>query len=261
MHFHQDIEIIYVLDGRMKITYNDKSNIMQTDDFILINSNVRHEYDSEGEILLGSIFIDYTMLAEIFNGEQLFFWCNSMEEKSESYEKMRYYIRQIFNYYQAAEGQGILLKNSLFYQLLYLITTDFIVKKGMQQYDHLRGIQDERLNEILSYIMTNYKEQITLKKLADRLFLSHTYLSKYIKQNFGMSFLKLVNNIRLEHAVGDLLYTDKTILKIALDNCQTAHCGRGKPHFIFGGFTSPIVPYRNLPQAPDGMTANCHSLV
>ena len=43
--------------------------------------------------------------------------------------------------------------------------------------------------------------------------------------------------------------------------CQTAHCGRGKPHFIFGGFTSPIVPYRNLPQAPDGMTANCHSLV
>ena len=43
--------------------------------------------------------------------------------------------------------------------------------------------------------------------------------------------------------------------------CQTAHCGRGKPHFIFGGLASPIVPYRNLPQAPDGMTADCCSLV
>lgn len=218
LHFHQDIEILYVLDGTIEVKSKETADVLHTDDFILINSNVRHEYNTDSEVLIGSIFIDYTMLTEIFSGEQLFFWCNSAEEKSESYEKMRYYIRQIFNYYQTAEGQGILLKNSIYYQLLYLITSEFIVKKGMNRYDYLRGIQDERLNEILSYIMTNYKEQITLKKLAERLYLTHTYLSKYIKQNFGMSFLKLLNNIRLEHAVSDLLYTDKTILKIALDN-------------------------------------------
>lgn len=218
MHFHQDIEIIYVLDGCLEVAYEESCHFLNTDDFLLINANVRHEYHARGEVLLGSVFIDYTMLTEIFSGEQLFFWCDSTEEKSESYDKMRYYIRQIFNYYQTAEGQGIVLKNSIYYQLIYLITTDFIVKKGMSQYDSLRGIHDERLNEILSFIMTNYREQITLKELADRLFLSHTYLSKYIKQNFGMSFLKLVNNIRLEHAVSDLLYTDKTVLKIAMDN-------------------------------------------
>ena len=33
-----------------------------------------------------------------------------------------------------------------------------------------------------------------------------------------MSFLKLLNNIRLEHAVSDLLYTDKTVIKIAMEN-------------------------------------------
>ena len=43
--------------------------------------------------------------------------------------------------------------------------------------------------------------------------------------------------------------------------CQTAHCGRCKPRFVLGEFTSPIVSYRNLPQAPDGMTADCCSLV
>lgn len=218
MHFHQDIEILYVLDGCLKVAYEESCHFLNTDDFLLINANVRHEYHSDGEVLLGSVFIDYTMLTEIFSGERLFFWCDSTEERSESYDKMRYYIRQIFNYYQTEEGQGIALKNSIYYQLIYLITTDFIVKKGMMQYDSLRGIQDERLNEILTYIMTNYREQITLKDLADRLFLSNTYLSKYIKQNFGMSFLKLVNNIRLEHAVSDLLYTDKTVLKIAMDN-------------------------------------------
>ena len=43
--------------------------------------------------------------------------------------------------------------------------------------------------------------------------------------------------------------------------CQTAHCGRHKPHFDFGVITSPIVPYRNLPQTLRGMTADCRSLV
>lgn len=218
IHFHQDIEILYILEGTLTLGFEDGSQFLDTDDFYLVNSNVRHEYQSDSQILLGSLFIDYTMLTEIFGGEQTYFLCNSAREQSESYEKMRYYIRQIFNYYQTTEGQGIILKNSIYYQLLYLVTTDFIVKKGMRRYDSLRGIRDERMNEILGFMMSNYREPIALKTLADRLYLSVPYLSRYIKNNFGMSFLKLLNNIRLENAVSDLLYTDKTIMKIAMDN-------------------------------------------
>ena len=43
--------------------------------------------------------------------------------------------------------------------------------------------------------------------------------------------------------------------------CQTAHCGRCKLHFDFGRNTSPIVPYRHLPQTLRGLTADCRSLV
>lgn len=46
-----------------------------------------------------------------------------------------------------------------------------------------------------------------------------------------------------------------------LETCQTAHCGRCKPHFVFGEFTSPIVPSLNLPQTFGGMTADCRRLV
>lgn len=230
MHLHQDIEILYVLDGSLEIEYEDEKYFLGTDQFMLINANVRHGYcaapgcgeredgRTQGEVLLGSLFIDNKLLTEMFGGEQQFFWCNSAKEQSESYEKMRYFIRQVFNYNQTTEGQGIVLKNSIYFQLVYLVTTDFIVKKGMSKFESLRGIRDERMNDILSYLMLNYRDQITLKELADRLFLSHTYLSKYIKNNFGMSFLKLLNNIRLDHALSDLLYTDKSILKVAMDN-------------------------------------------
>ena len=43
--------------------------------------------------------------------------------------------------------------------------------------------------------------------------------------------------------------------------CQTAHCGRGKPHFDFGNNISLIVRYRHLPQTLIGMTVDCCSLV
>ena len=59
--------------------------------------------------------------------------------------------------------------------------------------------------------------------------------------------------------------TGKTHTAIGLGikacECQTAHCGRGKSHFIFGGLVSPIVPYWNLTQTTDGITADCRSLV
>ncbi len=218
MHFHQDIEIIYVLDGVLEVIFEKEEKLLKTDEFLLVNTNVRHCYRSKGEVLVGSIFIDYIQLMGMFGGGSVYFLCNSAEEKSESYDNLRYFIRQLFNYYHTDEGQGNILRNSIAYQLLYILTSEFIVKKGMRQYESLRGISDERMNDILNELMTNFREQITLQGLADKLYLSNAYLSKYIKKNFGMSFLKLLNNIRMEHAVSELIYSDKMIVRIALDS-------------------------------------------
>lgn len=52
----------------------------------------------------------------------------------------------------------------------------------------------------------------------------------------------------------------RVVLELNL-SCQTAHCGRCKLHFDFGKNTFPIVPYRYLPQAFSGITADCRSLI
>lgn len=44
-----------------------------------------------------------------------------------------------------------------------------------------------------------------------------------------------------------------------ITGCQTAHCGRHKPHFDFGELAFPIVPYRHLPQVLRSLTADCVS--
>ena len=36
MHFHQDIEILYVLDGSLEVEYEDGTHFLNTDQFILV---------------------------------------------------------------------------------------------------------------------------------------------------------------------------------------------------------------------------------
>ena len=75
-----------------------------------------------------------------------------------------------------------------------------------------------RIKNIQNYIQANYQSQISLNDLAQRLYLSNAYLSKYIKKNLGMTFIEYLNNVRLFHAVDEILYTEKNITHIALDN-------------------------------------------
>ena len=75
-----------------------------------------------------------------------------------------------------------------------------------------------RVRQIQNYIQANYQTQISLNDLAQRLYLSNVYLSKYIKKHIGLTFLEYLNNVRLFHAVDELLYTNKSITRIAMDN-------------------------------------------
>ena len=54
---------------------------------------------------------------------------------------------------------------------------------SMQQKSQMRTLQ---INE---YIMNNYNQPISLKSLADTLYLSEGYLSRYLKKIYNMSFL------------------------------------------------------------------------
>ena len=81
-----------------------------------------------------------------------------------------------------------------------------------------RTHDEERISEIINYIHSNYRRKISLNELSEHLFLSVPYLSKYIKKQLGMNFLDYLNNIRLFHAVDDLLYSSQPLTAIAMDN-------------------------------------------
>ena len=87
-HFHQNLEIVYVLEGGVEIQIEPETYNLKKGDFLLINANKRHSLRAtEEKILLASFRINFTMVAEYMGTNQLLFWCNTTVDKNESYEQ------------------------------------------------------------------------------------------------------------------------------------------------------------------------------
>lgn len=218
-HFHQNLEIVYVLEGSVEVQIEPETYNLKKGDFLLINANKRHSWRAtEEKILLASFQINFTMLAEYMETNQLLFWCNTTVDKNESYEQLKRVLDQMLNRSYDKEKEGAIYLNSIYYEAIYLLVAYFMIKADDVRMKENFTPDNSRIFEIQNYVQANYQKQLSLNDLAQKLYLSNAYLSKYIKKHFGLSFLEYVNNIRLFHAVDELVYSEKKITRIALDN-------------------------------------------
>lgn len=218
IHFHQAIEILYILEGNPEISIQNDTFQAHPEDILVINANKKHSYQSTEDVLLAYFEIDYRLLGDMLDTNQILFWCNSVMNKNAAYDDMRSIMKQILSLYFEKGGQTQIVLQSLYFQLLEVLIKNFFVKSGDKRFEGEQNQTEDRIAEIINYIHGNYKRKISLNELSSQLYLSVPYLSKYIKKQLGMNFLDYLNNIRIFHAVDDLLYTRQPITTIALDN-------------------------------------------
>jgi len=218
IHFHQDVELIYVLEGEMELKVEADTFHLKQDDIVVINPNKKHSYKCSEDILMASFYISFQKLSSFLENNLILFWCNSTIDKDDSFEEVRKIIKSIFNHYLNRKGKDDFYEYSLFYQLLNLLTNNFLINNADERFHDKENKYDDRINEITNYIRGNYNKPISLNDLADQLHLSNAYLSRYLKKHLGMNFIDYLNNVRLHYALEDLLYTDVTITRAALDN-------------------------------------------
>lgn len=161
-------------------------------------------------------------------------------------------IAKIFNE-TLKDGNDKIYLNSLYYQMLHILTGNFLLTAKDIRYENEKNRTDDRMQEIFAYIRTNYRQNITLNDLAEQLYLSPTYLSKYIKRKCNVNFMELINTVRLGHAMEELMYTDESVMKIAMDNGfasqkKTGSVKRKRKGWDKGEGTSPEKESRGIPE-------------
>lgn len=84
----------------------------------------------------------------------------------------------------------------------------------LAQNENIKEGKEERIVDIMNYVKNHYKD-VTLDELADNFNLSKPYLSKYIKENAGITFQEAVKKARMKKARTMLKESNQTVESIA----------------------------------------------
>lgn len=115
------------------------------------------------------------------------------------------------------DGYELYLKRGLFELLSDIISSGQYVKLSNIKRSGAEKSSDT-VNKIVSYIESHYAEQITVEDVARKLGYSESHIHRIFKNATGMGIIKYVNRYRVKQACKELIYTDKKITRIALDN-------------------------------------------
>lgn len=150
--------------------------------------------------------------------EYLNFVCNSCDDNNKhQINHIRKFLAQMMWGYNNQSTVYQLKLQSLLFELLHVLFVNFQVQKSAELLNESQKYI-LRMSNIIHYLHENYNKEITLQSLSKKEYLSSSHISRFFKKQAGTSFKGYLTRISLEHAVKHLLFTDKSILQISLDN-------------------------------------------
>lgn len=216
-HWHKSLELLMVLDGTIEITVDGTIFTLHSEDIILINSNSIHEIHSESAVMI-ALQIDLARIDLFDNSlEDLVFDCNSCTiSDSSKFEGIRFIIATMISE-NAHHAKGTEYKN---FALIYFLVSELLSAFHIPATEAIKSQQKYivRLTRMINYIDEHYAENFSLGDLAEAEQLSVPYLSNFFDKYMGVKFSQYYTNVKLTHAVADLLSTDSSIETIALNN-------------------------------------------
>lgn len=216
MHFHDSIEILFLLSGSATIKTEDTQFVLTEDDLILLNPNQLHELEAND-----CVMVVLQIATSFFNNDNSdvlpVFSCNSALDKTpERYHNLKVLIAKLIKVNNEKHEHLDIKNKALLFDLYYELSCNFVSPDATKV--HHAAKKSDRLTRIVHRISDNYHTDISLSQIAEEEFLSVSYLSRYIEKNLGQSFKSFLNSIRLTHAFNDLMSGDESIDSIAEKN-------------------------------------------
>lgn len=216
---NQGVQIILVLNGNLTVETNSRYYHMEEEDLLVINHNQLYKAEGARDNRTLIINIPDSFMNKYYEEyRNAHFDCFSKEidlgRETMIHTLLKLIAETAIAYYRRSEGHKIEVQSYISEILLILIRRFKVEGKGRERVD----TDDQMVQQVLLYMEENFDQPITLEEVADHFYLSPGYLSRYFKQKMGIGFKRFLMNIRLEHAMKELLYTDQSISQIAINN-------------------------------------------
>ncbi|MDD3339194.1 MAG: AraC family transcriptional regulator [Lachnospiraceae bacterium] len=213
-HWHNDIELILLLNGELDVSMGKQTLHYKQDDIILINSQVVHSTicTAPNESIL--VQIPYPFLKRyIPDMDDYIFTVDCFSEDSLVKTKLlqlKETLQQMLLVNEYHPDGGKLQFTSLLFKLLYQLYHNFRTQ-DFQSSMQKKAKDLNKLEPVLDYIQEHYTEPLSLREIAHVAGFQFEYFCRLFKKNMGLTCLEYMNEIRLSHFYNDLIATDHPI--------------------------------------------------
>lgn len=210
-HWHEHIELHYVLEGKTVIRLNQREILAREGNLVIVNGNEIHSGYCDGSHMrvLVIIFEMGDFYKELADRNVIF---QSLVEKDEAIDKIMSVIYE--EYREQKIGYRLICKGELL-KLIVHLARQYAAEVLTERESDSRKKRLERLNTVLDYIQLNYTKQISNKELADIIHLSEDRFNHLFKESMGMPPLQYMNEIRMKKAMNLLKRKEGTVVEIA----------------------------------------------
>lgn len=223
-HWHDYIEILYVIEGTVIQNVNDTRLTITKDDIVIIKSGDIHSITSiNGDCKIVVLQFMPTLIAPTFinmleskhilaflnsQHKHVNFITNAKVQANDIYTT----IKNIQNEYQHKDLAYELNIKGYIYHLIAML----IREKYIPIYDEVLNENDiARLTPLFKYIDEFYTKNICMEDIAKMINMNYHYFSRYFKQTTGANFKKFIDFVRIREAEKLLLTTEISICDIA----------------------------------------------
>ncbi len=214
LHLHKELEFIYIIDGTLYINTQDNTNVLNTDDLCFFNSEVVHSiscYDLN-KVKYLSLHLSYEYLRSYFRQiDRVKFIIDN-----ESKDKIKILLKKLILIKYSDDRFIDLSLNSVIFDIYHLLLKSCLAQKSNLINDDVKNLS--YITQAIEYVDKNYKNKITLNDISKLLGVTPHYFSKYFKTMTKINFITYINNVRLEHALNDIINKDMKVIEASVEN-------------------------------------------
>ncbi len=210
-HWHEHMELIYVLEGEAIFEVNQMEVCARKGDFIVANSNDLHSIYCTGKQLRDLVIIfEMDKISKTLAGKNALFQSYIQDD-----EIIAGYIESLCEEFMEKKAESRLMCKGLVCMLIAHLTRHHAVAILEEKNMVKRAKRLERINVVLDYMEKHYAESISNKEFAQLIHVSENHFYYLFKEIVGLAPHQYINELRLKKAMNLLVNTDSTLTEVA----------------------------------------------
>lgn len=218
LHWHDYFEAEFVYSGRGKHIVNNTSYELKRGSAYLLTPLDIHTVisDINDELCLYSInFNEYALSEELLNTVL----SAPKMLKTEFDESEILYLIDELERLQCESNTGLLYREAMLrssFERICIMLLRNVTAQSEQ--GSMSSVTDTVIQKAVSYIKFNFRSNISLTKLSEKLAITPNYLGEIFKKNMSVSFHEYLNNLRIDYAMNLLRNSTLNINEIAVES-------------------------------------------